>query len=47
MDAIFDDMMGEDANPKEAVPVNTVAFENLIVNPRFEGGPHVKTSIFP
>ena len=36
MDAIFDDMMGEDGNNnKESVPVNTVAIENLVVNPRF------------
>ena len=36
MDAIFEDMMGDDgANVKEAVPVNTVAIENLVVNPKF------------
>ena len=48
MDAIFDDMMGDEAgNSKEAVPVSTVGIENLVVNPRFEGGPHVRPSIFP
>lgn len=49
MDAIFDDMMGGDENGhvKEASPVNTIAIEHLVVNPRFEGGPHIKTAIFP
>lgn len=49
MDAIFDDMIGGDENGhvKEASPVNTVAIENLVVNPRYEGGPHIKTKIYP
>ena len=49
MDAIFDDMMGGDENGhvKEASPVNTIAIEHLVVNPRFEGGPHIRTTIFP
>jgi hypothetical protein len=49
MDAIFDDMIGGDENGhvKEASPVNTIAIENLVVNPRYEGGPHIKTNIFP
>ncbi len=41
-------MMGDEGgNLKETVPVNAVAIENLVVNPRFEGGPHIKVSIFP
>jgi hypothetical protein len=49
MDAIFDDMIGGDENGhvKEASPVNTIAIENLVVNPRFEGGPHIKTTLYP
>lgn len=49
MDAIFDDMIGGDENGhlKEASPVNTVALENIVVNPRFEGGPHIRTKIHP
>ena len=48
MDAIFDDMIGDDGgNLKETIPVNTVAIENMVVNPRFEGGPHIKVNIFP
>ena len=39
MDAIFDDMIQVDEN-KEAVPINTAAQENVVINPRFEGGPH-------
>ena len=37
MDAIFDDMIGGDehGHVKEASPVNTIAIENLVVNPRF------------
>jgi hypothetical protein len=48
MDAIFDDMMGDESgNPKETVAVNTIGLENLVINPRFEGGPHIKVAIFP
>ena len=48
MDAIFEDMMGDEGvHPKEAVPVNSVGLENLVVNPRFEGGPHIKVKVFP
>jgi hypothetical protein len=49
MDAIFDDMIGGDENGhvKEASPVNTIAIENLVVNPRYEGGPHIKTKLYP
>ena len=37
MDAIFDDMMGADENGhvKEASPVNSIAIQNLVVNPKF------------
>ena len=49
MDAIFDDMVAGDdnGNVKEGTPVNTIALENLVVNPHFEGGPHIKTRVFP
>jgi hypothetical protein len=49
MDAIFDDMVGtdENGNIKDTAPVNTVAIENLVVNPKFEGGPHIKPTVYP
>lgn len=49
MDAILDDIMGgdESGHVKEESPVNTMAIEHLAVNPRFEGGPHVKTTNIP
>ena len=48
MDAIFEDMMGDEgAHQKQAVPVNSVGLQNVVVNPRFEGGPHIKVKVFP
>jgi hypothetical protein len=39
MDAIFDDMIQVEDN-KDSVPINTASQENIVINPRFEGGPH-------
>lgn len=39
MDAIFDDMVQPDDN-KDSGPVNTAVQQNIVINPRYEGGPH-------